>query len=229
MVDTVRHAAEAALETAQRLAEEAQRKIREATEKAELVAKSVADKITDTAEGMKHHLETLTPSFDEKLQQIMDEVSEVASAAADEGVDITEAVNAAVEVALKKVEEALKAAIDAVNTFLREAQNKLFGFLEGILSKPFHFLLEPVQAAAQCAVDGLESFGNKLKSCISLMLGKIKVTVQAFVRKVGEVLGPIWEFVKKLWKLLFGVEPEQCQLAAQWFEERMKRTEKQLL
>ena len=229
LVDTVRHAADTALEIAQRLAEEARRKVREAIESAEQVAKGVADTITNTAEGMKHDLEKLTPSFDEKLQQIIDEVTEVASAAADEGVDITEAVNAAVAVALKKVEDALKAAIDAVNTFLHEAQTKLFSFLEGILPESLHFLLAPVKAAAKWAVDGLESFGAKLKNGISIILEKIKVTVQAFNRKVGEVLGPIWEFVKKLWKLLFGVEPEHCQLAAQWFEERMKRTEQQLL
>lgn len=117
----MRHAAEVALETAQRLAEEGQRKIREVTEETEQVAKNIADSVTNTSRNIEHNLEKLTPSFDEKLQQIMDEVSEVAAAAAGEGVDITEAVNAAVDVAFRKVEETLKAAIDAVNRFFHEA------------------------------------------------------------------------------------------------------------
>ncbi len=228
-IGSVTRAAEAALEYARRTAEEAQRKIHEATETAERVAKSVANKVEDTAKGVQRDLEKLTPNFNEKLQQIKDEVKEVASAAAEEGVDITEAVNSAVEVALKKVEEALNAAIDAVNRFLWETQEKLFGFLEGVLPDWLHWVLNPVRDAIQWALQGLQTFGDKLKRGISDILEMIKVAVQAFVRKVGEILGPIWKFVKWLWKMLFGVEPEQCHLAAQWFEERMKRTEKQLM
>jgi phage-related protein len=229
LIDNVREAAEAALRVAQRVAEEAQRKILEATERVEQVARSAADRICNTADSMKHDLEELVPSFDDKPQQIIDEVTEVASTAAEEGVDITDAVNAAVELALKKVEDALNAAIDAVNRFLSEANNKIFGFLEGILPEAFQFLLKPVKNAAEWAINGLRSFGDTLKSKISWILNKTKEEVQAFVRKVGEVLSPIWNFVKKLWKLLFGSEPEHCHLVAEWFGDRMKRAEHQLL
>lgn len=86
-----------------------------------------------------------------------------------------------------------------------------------------------MKAAVSWVVHGLKTFSDKLKTGISIILDKIKATVQTFVRRVGEVLGPIWGFIKKLWKLLFGTEPEQCQLTAQWFQERMKRTEMELL
>jgi phage-related protein len=229
IIDNVREAAEAALHVAQRVAEEARREILEATENAKQVAESVQHKIFNTAEGVRHDLEQLIPSFEDKLKEITDEITNVASTAAEEGMDITDAVNAAVEIALRKVEDALNAAIDAVHRFLDEVYNKIFSFLEGILPKAFEFLLGPVKHAAERAINGLKSFGDTLKSRISKILEKIKIGVQAFVRKIGEVLGPIWNFVKKLWKLLFGSEPEHCQLVAEWFGDRMKRTENQLL
>jgi flagellar hook-basal body complex protein FliE len=217
------------LQYARHIAEEAQRKLREAIEDAERVATSLADKVADTAKGVQHDLEKLTPNFDEKLKQIMDEVTEVASAAAEDGVDITEAINSAVEIALKKVEEALKAVIDAVNRFLWQAQETLFGFLKGVLPDWLQWVLDKVKQAVQWALRGLQSFADKLKEGISIILEKIKSAIQVFVKRVGEVLGPIWKFVKALWKLLFGTEPEHCQMVAEWFEERMKRTENQLL
>jgi hypothetical protein len=52
-------------------------------------------------------------------------------------------------------------------------------------------ILNPVRGAIQCALKGWQTFGNKPKQEISHILEKIKVAVQAFVRKVGEILGPI--------------------------------------
>lgn len=232
-IDEVKQTARAGLDTFQRLAEEAQHEILEIPKRAEQAAKDVVEKIIEkiinTAQNMRHDLEKLTPNFDEKLQQIIAQISEVASAAADEGVDLSELVNAAVEVGFNRLEVALKAAINAINQFLDEAQNKVFRLLEEILPKPFYSLLEQVKVVAQGAVNDLKLFGSDLKSRISMTLEKIKGTIQDLVRNVGEVLGPFWEYIQTLWKLFFGVEPEQCQIAAQWFEERMKRTEKQLL
>ncbi|KAL1791777.1 hypothetical protein ACET3X_009528 [Alternaria dauci] len=229
MYEEVSRKAEAALQYARQLAEEAQRKIREAIEDAERIARNLAKRVEEAANGIQHDLENLTPNFEEKLKQIMDEVTEVASAAAEEGVDITEAINSAVEIALKKVEDALKAVIDAVNNFLRQAEEKLFGFLKGVLPDWLQGVLSMVRGAVQSALKSLNWFADELKKGISIMLDKIKSAIQAFVKRVGEVLGPIWKFVKLLWKLLFGTEPEHCQMTAEWFEEKMKRTENQLL
>ncbi|KAG9187004.1 hypothetical protein G6011_10112 [Alternaria panax] len=229
MYEELGRKAEAALQYARQIAEEAQRKLREAIEEAEQVAKSLTEKVAATAKGVQQDLENLTPNFDKELKNIMDEVGEIAAAAAEEGVDITEAINSAVETALKKVEEALKAVVDAVDRFLWQAQDTLFGFLRGVLPDWLQWILDKVQQAVQSALQGLHSFADKLKKQISVMLEKIKSDIQAFVKRVGEVLGPIWKFVKALWKLLFGTEPEHCQMLAEWFAERMKRTENQLL
>jgi ubiquinone biosynthesis protein UbiJ len=79
------------------------------------------------------------------------------------------------------------------------------------------------------ALEGLKKFGDILKEGIGFVLDKIKKAAKALARKIGEVLGPIWGFLKELWRMLFGTEPEHCEMAAQWFEERMKRIERELL
>jgi ABC-type transporter Mla subunit MlaD len=229
VVNAIGHAAEAALAGARHLAEEAAKQIQEAAHEAEAIAQHVRSKITDSATDMEHQLSALKPNFDEKMQDIVDEVSNVARSAADQGVDISEAIDAAIELAVKNVETALKAAIDAVNQFLFEAKEKLFSFLHELLPGWLHFALGPLEALAGLALEGLKKFGGLLKEGIGFVLDKIKKAAKALARKIGELLGPIWCFLKELWKMLFGTEPEHCEVAAQWFEERMKRIERELL
>lgn len=226
MADELRRRAEAALEYTRRLAEELERKVREAIEEAEHLATTVTQKVEKTVEEMKGDLEKLVPSFDDKIQEIVDQITEVATTAADEGVDITEAIKGAVSIALETLKRALQAAIDVISRFFNEASGKLFSFLEGVLPGSFQFILKPVRATVDWGLKGLASFADNLKSKISGVVNKIKVTVEAIVRRIGEVLGPIWGFIKKLWRLLFGSEPEQCALTAAWFDERLKRAEK---
>ena len=213
--------AEAALETTRRAAEEVKRELDRAINEAGHIVNSVTAKVQNTADEMKRDLEAAVPSFDEKLQEILDDITEAASKAADDGVDITDSINGAVEVAFQQIEKALVAATDAINRFLHEAADKLFQLLNGLLG--------PVESLIKFLLEGLESLARKLKDGVSTAVQKIKSIVQAAVRKIGEVLGPIWDYVKTLWKQLFGTEPEQCSLTAQWFDERMRRTEKQLL
>ena len=213
--------AEAALETTRRAAEEVKRELDRAINEAGHIVNSVTAKVQNTADEMKRDLEAAVPSFDEKLQEILDDITEAASKAADDGVDITDSINGAVEVAFQQIEKALVAATDAINRFLHEAADKLFQLLNGLLG--------PVESLIKFLLEGLESLARKLKDGVSTAVQKIKSMVQAAVRKIGEVLGPIWDYVKTLWKQLFGTEPEQCSLTAQWFDERMRRTEKQLL
>jgi len=123
----------------------------------------------------------------------------------------------------------LQAAIDAVNRFLHEASDRLSRLLDGILPGFLSRLLSPVKTLIDSILKGLDFFADKLKDGVSAAVQTIKSKVQAITKKIGEVLGPIWDYVKKLWKLLFDTEPEQCSLTAQWFDERMRRTEKQLL
>ena len=221
--------AEAALETTRRAAEEVKRELDRAINEAGHIVNSVTAKVQNTADEMKRDLEAAVPSFDEKLQEILDDITEAASKAADDGVDITDSINGAVEVAFQQIEKALVAATDAINRFLHEAADKLFQLLNGLLPEYLNRLLGPVESLIKFLLEGLESLARKLKDGVSTAVQKIKSMVQAAVRKIGEVLGPIWDYVKTLWKQLFGTEPEQCSLTAQWFDERMRRTEKQLL
>lgn len=224
--DAIRHAAEAALEFTRNHAQEAECKLIEAKDTAERLATKINHKVENTAADLQRERKTLTPSFEGKLQEMVDQSTEVAQNTADEGVDITEAIDGAVEVALKALEDTLNAAMDAINRFLNEASKKIFNFLGGYL---LQFLLKPMIATVDFVLERLASLGDQLKRQISSAVQTIKVTIQKIVRRIGHVLGPRWQFVKKLWKILFGVEPEQCVLTAAWFDERMKRTEKQLL
>ncbi|KAL9045429.1 MAG: hypothetical protein Q9214_001521 [Letrouitia sp. 1 TL-2023] len=229
VTDTLTSAAKAALETTRRLAEEAKRELDRRLHEAEQIVDNMTAKVRNTADEMKRDLEAAVPSFDGKLQEIIDDITEAASKAADEGVDITESINGAVEIVFQQIEKALKAAIDAVNRFLHEASERLFRLLDGVLPEFLNHLLSPVKSLIDFILKSLGFLADKLKVGVSAAVQTIKSTVQAIVRKIGEVLGPIWDYVKKLWKLLFGTEPEQCSLTAQWFDERMRRTEKQLL
>ncbi|PMD17100.1 hypothetical protein NA56DRAFT_662420 [Hyaloscypha hepaticicola] len=185
-----------------------------------------ADAIRHAAEAALEFTRNHAQEAECKLQEMVDQSTEVAQNTADEGVDITEAIDGAVEVALKALEDTLNAAMDAINRFLNEASKKIFNFLGGYL---LQFLLKPMIATVDFVLERLASLGDQLKRQISSAVQTIKVTIQKIVRRIGHVLGPRWQFVKKLWKILFGVEPEQCVLTAAWFDERMKRTEKQLL
>ena len=229
VTDALTKAAKIALETTRRLADEAKRELDRAFHEAEQIVDNVTAEVRNTADKIEHDLEAAVPSFDGKLQEIIKDITEAASNAADEGVDITDSINGAVEIVFIKIEKALKAAVDAVNRFLQEASDRLFQLLEGILPDFLSRLLGPVKSLINIILKGLKFLAEKLKDGVSAAIQTIKSTVQATVRKIGEVLGPIWEYVKKLWKLLFGPEPEQCSLTAQWFDERMRRTEKQLL
>ena len=229
VTDALTSAAKNALETTRRLAEEAKRELDRALHEAEQIVDSVTAKVQDRADEIKRDLEAAVPSFDGKLQGIIDEITEAASNAADEGVYITDSINGAVEIVFAQIEKALKAAINAVNRFLQEASDRLFQLLQGILPGCLSHLLRPVRSFIGFILQSLNSLADRLKDGVSAAIQKIKSTVQAIVRTIGEVLGPIWDYVKKLWKLLFGTEPEQCSLTAQWFDERMRRTEKQLL
>lgn len=212
-------------------AEQIRRKIQEEAKKvAEAAAQGVINQINGTAEAMCRELEEIIPSFDDKLQQVVDEITELASSAADDGVDITEAVNAAIEIAVQKVEAAKTAAINAVKAFIEQAQQKLFSLLRSILPSILDSWIGWLEEKAGFLINNVVSIGARLvDNGISFVLQKIKVLVQTLVKRVGEVLGPIWGFIKRIWKLLFGEPPEQCELAMQWIEERMKRTERQML
>ncbi|KAI9781107.1 MAG: hypothetical protein M1835_004359 [Candelina submexicana] len=227
---TLTRTAQAALENARRLAEEAVRELNGTRHEAEQIVDKVTAKVQNTADEMKRDLEATVPSFDGKLQEIIDDIKEAASSAADEGVDITDAINGAVELVLQQIERTLQAAIDAVNRFLHDTSDGLFRLLDGLPLPGFlSRLLGPVKSLINSILRGLDFLAEKLKHGVSAAVQTIKSTVQALIREIGEVLGPIWDYVKKLWKLLFDAEPEQCSLTAQWFDERMRRTEKQLL
>ncbi|KAF4993325.1 hypothetical protein FDECE_13440 [Fusarium decemcellulare] len=229
--DKVAHVAASAVQQIAETAEQIKRKIQEEAQKvAEKAAQGVLTQITGTAETMSHELEQILPSFDDKLQEVIDEITELASSAADDGVDITEAVNAAVEIAVQKVEVAKTAAINAVKAFIDQAQTKLFSLLKAILPSALHSMIGWLEEKTQFVIANLVNIGAKVvDNGISFVLQKIKILVQSLVRKVGEVLGPIWGFIKRIWQLLFGDKPEQCELAMQWIEERMRRTERQIL
>lgn len=229
VTDTLTNAAKAALETTRELAEEAKREFDRAFHEAEQIVDNVTAKVRNTTHEMERDLEATVPSFDGKLQEIIDDITEIVSRAAEEGVDITDAINGAVEIVFQQIEKALQAAIHAVNRFLHEASDRLFRLLDGILPGFFSRLLSPVESLINTILKGLDFFAAKLKDGVSAAVETIKAKVQAITKKIGEVLGPIWDYVKKLWKLLFDNEPEQCSLTAQWFDERMRRTEKQLL
>ena len=229
VTETLTSAAKAALEATRRLAEEAEREFTRTLHEAEQIVDKVTAKVQNTADQMKRDLEATVPSFDGKLQEVIDDIKEAASSAADEGVDITDSINGAVEIFFQQIEKALQAAIDAVNHFLQETSDRLFRFLDGILPGFLSRLLSPIKSLIDSILKALGSLAAKLKDGVSAAVQTIKSTVQAITRKIGEVLGPIWNYIKKLWKLFFDTEPEQCSLTAQWFDERMRRTEKQLL
>ncbi|SCV45320.1 uncharacterized protein FFB14_08587 [Fusarium fujikuroi] len=212
-------------------AEHIRRKLEEETRKAaESAAQRVLKEISGTAETMCRELEELIPSFDDKLQEVKAEITELASSAADDGVDITEAVNAAIEIAVQKVEAAKTAAIRAVNEFILQAQQKLFSLLRSIIPAFLQSWTGWLEEKATFLTTNLANIGAKLlDNGISFILQQIKGLVQTLVKKVGEVLGPIWGFMKRIWKLLFGEPPEQCELAMQWIEERMYRTQRQMI
>ena len=229
VVDTLSNAAKAALETTRRLAEEAKRELDRAINEAEQIVEKVTDGVQDTAGEMERDLKAMVPSFEGKLKEIIDDIVVAASSSADDGVDITDSINGAVELAFQKIEKALKDAIDAIHKFLKEASDELFRLLDGILPGFLSSLLSTVKFLIDSILSRLNFLAQKLKNGVSVAVQTIKSAVKAITTRIGEVLGPIWDFVKKLWKLFFGSEPEQCSLTAQWFDERMRRTEKQLL
>jgi uncharacterized protein (UPF0335 family) len=227
-IEAVGAVATAGQRAVQQLGEEAERKFLEITG-IEQKERELKSKIEQTATALIEGLQSLAPRYEGKLQQMKDEVTEVAATAAGKGVDITKAVNAAVDIMLRKVEEALNSAFEAVNEFLEEAEKQLFEILQGLLPELLHGLLDPLRVKLREVVDVLKTLGKMIQDRILEFLDDIKVVVKDFVRKVDETLGPIWQFVKMVWKAVFGMEPEQCNMVAQWFGERMKRTEMQLL
>ena len=140
-----------------------------------------------------------------------------------------DAANAAVDEALRKLEIALNAVIDAVTAFLKEASTQLFTFLDEATRGLVQPILEPIRSAVDQALSGLQRFGRSLKDSISEGLETIKDIAKGVVRDLGEVLGPVWQWIKDLWSLFFGEELEHCELTRQWFEERMRRTEQLFL
>ncbi|KAF5970433.1 Armadillo-like helical [Fusarium coicis] len=234
ITNTFNRIAEVAASTVQQIsdtAEQIRRKFEEETRKAaEAAAQGVLEEIGGTAEAMCRELEGLIPSFDDKLEEVKAEITELASSAANDGVDITEAVNAAIDIAVQKVEAAKTAAIKAVSDFIAQAQQKLFSVLQSIIPSFLNSWTQWLEERANFLTTNLVNIGAKLvDNGISLVLQKIKVMAQTLVKKVGEVLGPIWGFIKRIWKLLFGEPPEQCELAMQWMEERMRRTQRQMI
>lgn len=222
--EAINQIADAANDIHQKVRDEVEGAISEAT------AADVFSGITKRADNMIKDIEKLLPSFEERLNNVVDEITELASNAAGEGVDITDAINAAVEVAVQKVESAKTTAIRAVQAFIQNAQRELLDLLVSILPEFCQPLLEYLKNKVGSLVDNIVSTGARLiDSGISAVLQTIKVFVKDLVRKVGEVLGPIWKFIKELWNLLFGVPPEQCEITLQWFEERMNHTESQFL
>ncbi|KAK3687872.1 hypothetical protein B0T22DRAFT_439454 [Podospora appendiculata] len=154
----------------------------------------------------------------------------LASAAADEGTDITEAVKAAVEIAFKKVTDAMDMVIEKVKACIEYARRELFELLMSILPDEARPLLEMLEENITSMVNNLVNTGNELiHNAITTVLDGIKQFTLGLIEKVGEVLGPVWKFATRLWKLLFGEPPEQCMITMQWFQERMERTEWQLL
>lgn len=229
VTDRLTRAAQAALETARRLAEEAKRELDRALHEAEQIVDNVTSKVQSTADGIKRDLEATVPSFEGKLQEIIEDIQQAAVSAADEGADVIDSINGVVEIVFQQIEKALQAAIDAINRFLHEASDRLFQFLDGILPGFLSRLLTPVKSLIGYILQGLDFLANKLKAGVSAAVQTIKTTVQALTRKISEVLGPIWGYVKKLWKLFFDTEPEQCSITVQWFDEKMRHTERQLL
>lgn len=209
--------------------DEAKRELDEKNHAVEHTVSNLTAKLQISAHDMENDLKKMVPSFEGKLQEIIDEITEAASSAADDGLDITDSINGAVKIAFVKVDQAVQAAIDAIIQFLHDASDRLFRLLKGVLPGWLDRLLSPVKSVINFILGKLDFLADKLKKGVSAAIQTIKTAVQGIVKKIGEVLGPIWEFVKKIWKLSFGSEPEQCALTAQWFDERMKRTEKQLL
>ncbi|PVH72133.1 hypothetical protein DL98DRAFT_611829 [Cadophora sp. DSE1049] len=202
---------------------------RDPTEVAKEMILDISNKIDATATEMKAYLQRLVPSFDSDQQGIIDKISGVASLAAESGLDITDAINGAVNLAIASLNEALKSAIDSIEGFLNQVKTKLLALVEQFLSGYLSSLLHSLRTIAQAASDGVHRFADWLKTNITKVLDDIRKAVNWVVEKVGKMLGPVWNFIKILWKILFGVEPEHCQLAAEWFAEKMKHVEHQLL
>ena len=229
VTDALTSAAKTALETTGNLADKAKRELDRTFHEAEQIADRATADAGKEASGIESELIKAVPTFEGKLQDIINDITKAAANAADEGVDITDSINGAVEIVFVQIEEALKAAVDAVNRLVEEAEIRLSQMLKGILPGFFERLLSPIKSLIDVIRTGLNKLAKKLKDGVSAAIQTIRSTVQGIVRKISEALGPVWEYVKKLWKLFFGTEPEQCSLTSQWFDERIRRTEKQLL
>ena len=229
VADTLTNASRIALQTTSRVAEEAQRELVMNNKEAGEIINSVTAAIQSAADEVKRDLEEKVPTFKGKLHEIINDIQEAASVAADEGIDIADSINGIVETFFQHIDKALSLAVDAVNQALHDALHRLSRMLDAILPESANRVLGPVKSLTSSILENLISFAEELKTGASYAVQEIKSTVQGITRKIGEVLSPIWDYVKKLWKLSFGTEPEQCSLTAQWFDERMKRTEHQLL
>ncbi|KAI9801966.1 MAG: hypothetical protein M1825_003021 [Sarcosagium campestre] len=202
-------AAKSAVDSVERLAQEAKREWERATHEAEQVVKRLTGGVSRTAEEIEIELRGIMPNFENKLAELNESIINTASSAAENGVDITESIEGA--------------------AFLHDAHDTLFRMLEGYLPSFLDRLLQPVRDLIDWILKKLDSLAETLKEGVTAVVNKIKTTTQGWIRKIGEELGPIWDFIKKLWRLLFGAEPEQCSVTAQWFDEKMKRAERQML
>lgn len=218
----------AALVTTETLVEEAKRELDEARRLPERIVEDVTTQVRTMADEIEGELRAVVAGFYEKLQKIIDDIQEAASSAADEGVDLVDSINGAVDIVFQQIDKAFIVAIDAVNKGLQEASDRLTQHLGGLPGLP-KGLLNPVESFIEDIRISLQTLAGRLKTGVSAAVETIKSKVQALTRKIGEVLGPFSGYIKQLWKLFFDSEPEQCSITAQWFDEKMRRTEKQLL
>lgn len=217
------------IKTMEGLGEEVKRGLDKAIHEPEQIFNDITARVEEKAHDIERFVKAAIPNFGGKLQEVINDITKIASAAAEDGVDIIESINGAVEIVLQEVQKALEAAINAVNQLLHDAADRLYRILDEYSPEFLNHLLKRARDLIDWILGGLNSLAEGLKNGVTNVVETIKTTVQDLVKEIGEVVGPIWDCIKKLWKILFGAEPEQCQLTAQWFDERMKRAEKEML
>jgi hypothetical protein len=166
--------------------------------------------------------------------QLLDGVGDIvaAAAAAEDGKvspDVTDAVAAAVRIAFARAERKLNEAHSAVNWALDHAKAALNRKMDGVVPDALRFLLDPVKDLIHKVMVILKAIGDAVRRGLGMVLDGLKAVVQRFVGEMCSLAGPVWRLITEIWKILFGEEPEKCELARQWFEERMKQIEQQFL
>jgi hypothetical protein len=221
------------IQDSQRLAEDVERRIRDGYAEYEQAIQHAENMVNAEAEKWRSKLDALRPAdVGERAAQLLDDVVDIVAAAAAAGTvspDLTDAVAAAIRIAFARAQQKVDKAHEAVNQELDNAETALNRIIDGVVPDAFRILLDPVKDLIHTAIVTLKAIGDAVRRGLGLVLDGLNAVVRQFVGVVCSLAGPVWRLIKEVRKLLFGEEPKQCELARQWFEERMKRIEKQFL